>query len=665
MDAMEVAPAALLLEGDPGIGKTTVWRSAQAAAVARGHRVLAVTAVEGEADLPFVALRDLFESVSPDTALALPPPQRAALDVALLRSADPRAVADQHAVCVAALGIIRTMAAELPLVIAVDDVGWLDRSSDRVLRYVIRRLATEPVGVLAARRPGSAAPLGLDGPPLDARLHRVALGPLDPDAVHTLLTERCGLQLPRRLTRRIHAACGGNPFSAVEIGRTLLARGERIVDESALPLPGGVLRVTAERIAALSPAAQQALAVVAVSAGASPALLTAALGDDAVDALDEAVGEGLLQVDGSAVRFAHPLMRSAAAANLTVRERRRMHARLAALVSDPDECAVHLAAATVGPDESVAAAVEKAARRAFLRGAPDVAAVLAARAVALTPPAAGDALIRRRIHVGEYRYRAEDMDAARTALSELVAELPDGELRAEALLWLACVRKAQNGMAEAAELARAALAQARGNGLRAAAERLLAQALVFVGAVSSAHRHAAVALVTARTTGDPDLGRREQGHAGLDPVLGGPRPAHGPARRRTLVHRVELLRPAGGDSGHPRGDPAVLVRPDPPRAGGAARRGPQAHRAGPGPTPGPGPVHAGRAGVPRGRPGRGAALHRAGADGGRAGGRRLPPLLADLHARARRRAPGPSRRRARRRTPRRRRSGSRSVRRSR
>ena len=455
-----MAPAALLLEGDPGIGKTTVWRSAQAAAIARGHRVLAVTAVEGEADLPFVALRDLFESVSPDTALALPPPQRAALDVALLRSADPRAVADQHAVCVAALGVIRTLAAERPLVLAVDDVGWLDRSSDRVLRYVIRRLATEPVGVLAARRPGSAAPLGLDGPPLDARLHRVALGPLDPDAVHTLLTERCGLPLPRRLTRRIHAACGGNPFSAIEIGRTLSARGERIVDESALPLPGGVLRVTAERIAALSPAAQQALAVVAVSAGASPALLTAALGDDADDALDEAVGEGLLQVDGPAVRFAHPLMRSAAAANLTVRERRRMHARLATLVSDPDECAVHLAAATVGPDESVAAAVEKAARRAFLRGAPDVAAVLAARAVALTPPAAGDALIRRRIHVGEYRYRAEDMEAARAALSELVAELPGGELRAEALLWLACVRKAQNGMAEAAELARAALAEA-------------------------------------------------------------------------------------------------------------------------------------------------------------------------------------------------------------
>src|SRR6478735_8103611 len=120
VDAVEAAPAALLLEGEPGIGKTTLWRSAQAAAADRGHRVLAATAVEGEADLPFVALRDLLDDVSADAAP--------------LRSDDPRAVADQHAVCVAALGVVRILAVDRPLLIAVDDVGWLDRSSDRVLR---------------------------------------------------------------------------------------------------------------------------------------------------------------------------------------------------------------------------------------------------------------------------------------------------------------------------------------------------------------------------------------------------------------------------------------------------------------------------------------------------------------------------------------------------
>ena len=242
VDAVAAAPAALLLEGEPGIGKTTLWRCAQAAAVDSGHRVLAATAVEGEADLPFVGLRDLLDDVVPDAAPELPPPQRAALDAALLRSADPRAVADQHAVCVAALGVVRALAANQPLVIAVDDVGWLDRSSDRVLRYVVRRLTTERVGVLATRRPaGSTPPLGLDGPGLDGRLHHVTLGPLDRDAIHTLLTGRYGMALPRRLTRRIHAACGGNPFSAVEIGRTLL--GPRRPD----PRRG---RPTAERHAA-------------------------------------------------------------------------------------------------------------------------------------------------------------------------------------------------------------------------------------------------------------------------------------------------------------------------------------------------------------------------------------------------------------------------------
>jgi hypothetical protein len=504
VDSVAAAPAALLLEGEPGIGKTTLWRSARAAAAERGHRVLAATAVEGETDLPFVGLRDLLDDVAPDAATELPPPQRAALDAALLRSADPRAVADQHAVCVAVLGVVRALAANEPLVIAVDDVGWLDRSSDRVLRYVVRRLSTERVGVLATRRSaGSTPPLGLDGPPLDGRFHHVTLGPLDRDAIHTLLTGRYGMALPRRLTRRIHDACGGNPFSAVEMGRTLAARGDRILDEDALPLPGGVVRVAAARIAALSPAGQQVLAVVAVAGGATTALLASVLGDDADVGLDEAEAEGLLQLDGTAVRFTHPLLRSAAAAGLTVAERRRLHRRLAGLVIDPDARAVHLGAAAAGPDEAVATALEQAADRACHRGAPDTAAGLVARAVMLTAPEQGPVLAQRRIQISEYRYHAEDMHGAHAELSTLIAELPPGEQRAEALLWLACVRKAQNGTAEAAELARASLAEATGSGLRAAAERLLAQALVLVGAVRSAHRHAAAALVTARTTGDP------------------------------------------------------------------------------------------------------------------------------------------------------------------
>jgi DNA-binding CsgD family transcriptional regulator len=505
LDALAGGPAALLVEGHAGIGKTTVWRATALAAAKREYRVISTTPVDGEADLPFVALRDLLEPVPVDAGHALPAPQRDALDIALLRSSQPGAMADQHAVCVAVLGVVRSLAAQGPLLIAVDDVGWLDRSSDRVLRYVIRRLTTEPVGILAARRLGvdPAVPLGLDGSPIGSRLRRVELGPLEPDALHLLITERHGLALPRRTTRRIHDVCAGNPFAAVEIARAVQrSGGQGVSSDVALPLPSGVLAVTAQRIASLSPPARRVLAVVATAATPTPALMETAVGEQAPDGLEEAVAEGLLEVTDQVVRFAHPLLRSAAAANMSARERRSLHRELAALVTDPDERAVHMAAGAIGPDERVAVALDDAATRACDRGAPDTAAVLAARAVALTPPDLTDSVARRRIWTAEYQYRAEDVEAARVGLTEMIAALPAGELRAEALVWLANVRQAQNGMAEVVELSRQALAEAGDALLKAAAERDLALALVINGDARGGDRHAEAALATARTTGD-------------------------------------------------------------------------------------------------------------------------------------------------------------------
>src|SRR4051794_25586343 len=110
-------PVALLIEGEPGIGKTAVWRTAAAVAAARGCPVISATAVAGGADLAFVGLRDLWETVPADAVATLPAAQRDALDVALLRSDDPAGLADPHAVCVAVLGAVRALAAEQPLVI--------------------------------------------------------------------------------------------------------------------------------------------------------------------------------------------------------------------------------------------------------------------------------------------------------------------------------------------------------------------------------------------------------------------------------------------------------------------------------------------------------------------------------------------------------------------
>ena len=504
VDGLSDGPSALLVEGEAGIGKTTVWRSTATMAAERGSRVISSTAVEGEADLPFVGLRDLMELLPDDAADGLPPPQRAALDVALLRSEQPDAVADQHAVCVAALGVVRALATDGPVVLAVDDVQWLDHASARVLRYVIRRLRSEPVGILAARRLTAEAepPLGMDGPAIGARLSQITLGPLDPNALHALLTQQHGLALQRRVTRRIHAACGGNPFAAVEIGRAVAAAHGPVPTSDALPLPPGMLDVTAHRVAALSESGRRALAVAATATAPTVPLLTAALGEQARAGLEEAVAHGLLVVEDAAVRFPHPLLRSAATATLPVREQRALHRALTEIVSDPVERGVHLAAGAIGPDEAVAAAVHTAAHSAFARGAPDTAAVLATRSTALTPPENPQAVGRREIDAAIYHYRAENAEAARKVLVGVVARLPACELRAEALLWLACVRQSQNGVAAAVDLAAQALAEATDLELRAAAERHLALALVITGRIVDGDRHAAAALRTAEATGD-------------------------------------------------------------------------------------------------------------------------------------------------------------------
>ena len=263
-----------------------------------------------------------------------------------------------------------------------------------------------------------------------------------------------------------------------------------------------MLAVTVARLAALDVNTRRVIAAVALLTAPTVTSVVAVVGDRAVDGLAEAAREGLLQINASAVLFAHPLLRSAAAATLSDGERRTLHRTLASVVSDPDERVAHEAAAAAGPDEAVAHALDAAADRAFARGAPDAAAALAARAAALTPPDAFDTRARRRIRTAEYHYRLEDVEAARLGLVELVAQLPAGELRAEALLVLATVRQAQNAIHDAVDLARQSLAEARGDLLRAAAARFLALALVITGDVAGGDRYATIAIAAARASGD-------------------------------------------------------------------------------------------------------------------------------------------------------------------
>ena len=239
-----------MLEGEAGIGKTALWREGVAAARAASFRVLSCAPAEVEAALSYSSLADLLEGVEPEVLAALPAPQRDALEVALLRAGRAGAVAGQRAVATAAVSVLGQLASSTPVVVAVDDVQWLDGASARVLEFAARRLEGRPVGfLLSLRTPSSSsAPLGLDRSLGDERLERVRVGALSAGALHQLIKARLGRTFSRAGLLRIHRATAGNPFFALELASSLLQAGAPAAGE-ALPVPDDVRELVAERLA--------------------------------------------------------------------------------------------------------------------------------------------------------------------------------------------------------------------------------------------------------------------------------------------------------------------------------------------------------------------------------------------------------------------------------
>ena len=229
VDDAGALPASVLLVGDPGIGKTTLWRHGVARASARGFRVLTASPVASETTMSYAAIGDLLDDV-PGVEENLPPPQRHALRVALLLEDPIDAAANERALASALLNTFRALAAEDPLLIAVDDIQWIDSSSAEALAFAVRRLRRSPVAVLLARRGASqASPLEQA---LDSQLNvRVELGGLSTGALHRVLTMRLGSGLPRPVLRRVHDATGGNPFFALELARALALHGQTLDPE--------------------------------------------------------------------------------------------------------------------------------------------------------------------------------------------------------------------------------------------------------------------------------------------------------------------------------------------------------------------------------------------------------------------------------------------------
>jgi DNA-binding CsgD family transcriptional regulator/tetratricopeptide (TPR) repeat protein len=458
LEAARHEPRALLIEGEAGAGKTSVWDAALAAAERANSHTLAARPAEAETGFAYAALGDLLRGHL-DALSGLPSRQQRALEVALLLEQEGAEQPDQQSVALAVLGVFRRLAADRSVVVAVDDVQWLDPASALVLRFAIRRLDHGPIALLVAWRTdgGQQIPLDLDRAPANERLERLPLPPLSLGAVQRLLQERLGFLPPRPALRRLHDLSAGNPFYALELGRAyragtlLLEPGER--------LPVALEALVGARLEALSSGARRALAAAAAMAQPTLALVNAVAAAGS-GALDEAESAQIIVVRDGRVRFTHPLLASGAYAAVDASVRRELHAEAATQVTDPEERARHLALTAAGPDESVASSLESAARRAESRGAPAAAAELYERAVRLTPPGARRDVLRRTMHQGFCTFQSGDGRRARVLLDAVVAELEPGPERARALINLARVRSYDDDIRAAEGLFRQALDEA-------------------------------------------------------------------------------------------------------------------------------------------------------------------------------------------------------------
>ncbi|MDA0167011.1 LuxR C-terminal-related transcriptional regulator [Solirubrobacter ginsenosidimutans] len=413
---------ALVLEGEPGIGKTTLWEAGIDGARSRGVRALVARPNGAEAQLSFAALIDLCEGID---AGALPAPQRDALEVALLRRSPAGAPPEPHAI---GLGLRAVLSAHAPLLVAIDDIQWLDAPSAQALAFAARRLEGEPVTFLLARRPGE--PSRLEQVLERRRLERVEIGPFGVRETRRLLLERLGLRVDLPLLRRIVDATLGNPLFALEVGRLLAARGLPEAGEE-LPVPVSVEDLLGTRVAALPAPERRLLLAVALSADLHVDELRA-VGDGVYDALDA----GLLLADGDRVRASHPLLAAAARTQARPGEQRALHAVLARTVREPEQRALHLALAAERPDAALAAEIAAAAANAAARGARPEAVALAEQALRLTPPddgRRGERLLRlgEALEVAGERLRLSDL------LLGAIDTLAPGEQRVRAWLLLA------------------------------------------------------------------------------------------------------------------------------------------------------------------------------------------------------------------------------------
>ena len=365
LEQASTAGGALLLSGDPGIGKTVLLGDVEAAASAAGSRVLRTAGSEFLTDLSFSTLASLLQPLKPELS-ELDDLHREAVTAML--GLQPGPVTDQLLAHNAVLALVRRAATERPLLIVVDDAHWADRATAALLGFVARRLASTRIGLLAAFRPGVEGFFDRSGLP------RHDLAPLADGDAATLLATRFPT-LGARATQRVLAEAEGNPLALLELPLALAGSSSRpqLTDTwSTLPLSGRLQSLYSARVRALPSATQHLLLLAALEGTGDLATVLAAAGSGAgLTGLGPAEHADLVRVEPSRARLAfhHPLVRSTVVEIASDADRATAHRCLAeALADDTVRHARHLAEASLEPDEDVAALLEEASRLVLQRG---------------------------------------------------------------------------------------------------------------------------------------------------------------------------------------------------------------------------------------------------------------------------------------------------------
>ncbi len=422
---------ALVVRGDPGIGKTALLAVASAAAGTSGVSVLRTAGAQSETGLAFAGLHQLLRPVL--TWLdRLPGPQRDALSAAFGALDVP--VPDPFLIGLAALNLLARAAERAPVLLVVDEAQWLDPPTAAALAFIARRVDAEPIAVLFALRDGVAG--ALDG----AGLPELRLGGLSDEAAGELVDASAG-DLTPGLRRRVLEIAAGNPLALLELPGAL-----RLDDAGAGGFPSGPVSLTsrlerafAHQVSGLPAQTRDLLLVAAADERASATELLAAaslLGGAEVplDASAPAEAVGLASIAGGSIIFRHPLVRSAIYQSAGAGRRRRAHAALAAvLTGEPDRRLWHVAASAVGPDEPVASELGLLSGRLARRGAMGVAVAAARHAAALS--AESSRRCSRLLTAGELAFEAGEPDLLQRLAREAEQLNPDGEQRAR-LAWL-------------------------------------------------------------------------------------------------------------------------------------------------------------------------------------------------------------------------------------